>query len=537
MQDQDKTKEELINELQLLRQRVSVLEAEMAKQRQAQESLERSERHYRTLIDTLPLVVYEYGVDGLITLASAAIQTVAGYSPEELVGTYVWERMGPAARQEEAKAYLRRIAAEQPPPTPFFGRSRNKAGEDVDIRVDWNYLRDERGQVAGFVSVSSDVTALNRAREALQESERRLSTLIANLPGMVYRCKIDFRWTMEYVSEGCAALLGCDASKMIGKDAIHLGDMIHPDDRKMVWEEVQKGIAQRQRFQLTYRVRTVQGEEKWVWEQGVAICSESGDPEALEGFITDISERKWAEDALRMAHHELERRVEQRTGELKDANERLQRERRTLEHLLRASDHERQLIAYDIHDGLAQQLVGALMQFQVYEHSKDTNSNDATKAFEAGMTMLRQSHFEARRLISGVRPPILDEAGITAAIAHLVHDQGNQGPQIEFQSRVTFHRLTPILENAIYRIAQEALTNACKHSRSEKVRVSLAQDKDLVSLEVRDWGIGFDVTAIRDDRFGLAGIRERVRLLGGELSLESQPGEGASIQVTLSIVE
>jgi signal transduction histidine kinase len=76
-------------------------------------------------------------------------------------------------------------------------------------------------------------------------------------------------------------------------------------------------------------------------------------------------------------------------------------------------------------------LVGALMQFQVYEHSKDAKRHDA-KAFEAGMTMLRQSHFGARRLISGVRPPILDEAGITAAIAHLVHDQGSQGPQIEF---------------------------------------------------------------------------------------------------------
>lgn len=102
---------------------------------------------------------------------------------------------------------------------------------------------------------------------------------------------------------------------------------------------------------------------------------------------------------------------------------------------------------------------------------------------------------------------------------------------------MTFHRLTPILEIAIYRIAQEALTNACQHSRSQTVRVSLVQDKDLVRLEVRDWGIGFDVTAVRDDRFGLEGIKERVRLLGGEWSLESQPGEGTCVRVTLPILE
>ena len=165
--------------------------------------------------------------------------------------------------------------------------------------------------------------------------------------------------------------------------------------------------------------------------------------------------------------------------ERRKAHEVLVRERRTLKHMLRASDHERQLIAYDIHDGLAQQLAGAIMQLQTYGHLKRTKPKAAAKAFDAGMTMLRQGHSEARRLVSGVRPPILYESGRSGGIAHLVNDPTFQGkPHAIFHSDVMFSRLTPILENVIYRIVQEGLTNASKHSQSEMVRVNLRQREE-----------------------------------------------------------
>jgi signal transduction histidine kinase len=137
--------------------------------------------------------------------------------------------------------------------------------------------------------------------------------------------------------------------------------------------------------------------------------------------------------------------------ERKRAEEMLEREHRTLKHLLQSSDHERQTIAYEIHDGLAQQLAGAIMQFQTYHHQKETNPKLAAKAYDAGLTMLQQGHFEARRLIAGVRPPILDESGVVAAVGHLVNEQSRQkGPKIEYRSSVDFDRLAPIAENAIY---------------------------------------------------------------------------------------
>jgi signal transduction histidine kinase len=222
----------------------------------------------------------------------------------------------------------------------------------------------------------------------------------------------------------------------------------------------------------------------------------------------------------------------------KQSQEALEQERRTLEHMLRASDHERQLIAYDIHDGLAQELAGAIMQFQIYAHARETKSKDAAKAFDAGMTMLQQSHFEARRLISGVRPPILDESGVMAAIAHLVYDPAfDKGPKVDFRSRVTFNRLAPVLENVVYRIVQEGLTNARSHSKSKKIVVSLVQRGDRLRIAIRDWGVGFDPKTVQENRFGLEGIRERARLLGGKCSIKSKPGEGTSIVVELPVVE
>ncbi len=216
----------------------------------------------------------------------------------------------------------------------------------------------------------------------------------------------------------------------------------------------------------------------------------------------------------------------------------LERERRTLKHMLRASDHERQLIAYDIHDGLAQELAGAIMQFEMYDHCKDTRPGEAKKMYDGGVTLLRQGHVEARRLISGVRPPILDESGVVAAIAHLVYDPAfDQAPKIDLRSRVTFKRLAPILENVIYRIVQEGLTNARHHSQSKKILVSLAQRGERLRIEIRDWGIGFDPKTVKENHFGLEGIRERARLLGGKCSINSKPAEGTTIIVELPVVE
>jgi two-component system sensor histidine kinase DegS len=206
--------------------------------------------------------------------------------------------------------------------------------------------------------------------------------------------------------------------------------------------------------------------------------------------------------------------------------------------MIQANDHERQLVAYDIHDGLAQYLAAAIMQFQAHDTLRENSPDKAKKAYETALELVRQAHSESRRLISEVRPPIIDEDGIETAISHLVHEQRRHGgPKIECYSDVQFGRLPAVLENAIYRIVQEALTNACKHSTSEKVTVSMTQEGQDVRLEVRDWGIGFNAESVEEGHFGLEGIRQRVRLLGGRLTIETAPGSGTLIRVVVPILE
>ena len=147
-----------------------------------------------------------------------------------------------------------------------------------------------------------------QAQEALRESQRRLTTLISNLPGMAYRCRNDSSWTMEFVSEGALELTGYPPQALIGNQEISYAGLIHEDDRDAVWAEVQAALKESRPYQLTYRLVTPVG-EKWVWEQGRGVVGPRDRVVALEGFCTDITERV-------MAQRNLEQRVEERTNEL-----------------------------------------------------------------------------------------------------------------------------------------------------------------------------------------------------------------------------
>jgi len=149
------------------------------------------------------------------------------------------------------------------------------------------------------VGASIDVTESKQAEAALQESQRALSTLLSNLPGMVYRCRNDKDWTVEFASEGCLELTGYHPSDLTGRKVSYGQDLIHPDDQGPVWDDVQAALREKRAFHLVYRIITANKKEKWVSEQGMGIFSSNGDLLALEGFITDISERRQAEEELK----------------------------------------------------------------------------------------------------------------------------------------------------------------------------------------------------------------------------------------------
>jgi diguanylate cyclase (GGDEF)-like protein/PAS domain S-box-containing protein len=133
------------------------------------------------------------------------------------------------------------------------------------------------------------------------EAQRTLLTLMGNLPGMAYCCRSDERWTMLFASEGCLELTGYAPADLTANRKVAYADLIHPDDRRKVWDEVQSALAAKTRFRLVYRLLTAAQAERWVWEQGHGIFSADGELIAVEGFVTDITDRIQAEDALRAA--------------------------------------------------------------------------------------------------------------------------------------------------------------------------------------------------------------------------------------------
>lgn len=157
---------------------------------------------------------------------------------------------------------------------------------------------DDAGSIINFIAIKQDVTERNRAEAALRESQRQLATLISSLPGMVYRCKPDENWTMEFVSEGAQALTEYAPEDLIGNRKIAFAQLILDEDRPYVSHTVHAAIAERRPFQVSYRIRTATGQIKWVWEQGQPVLDEQGAVVALEGYIFDNTKRKQAEAAI-----------------------------------------------------------------------------------------------------------------------------------------------------------------------------------------------------------------------------------------------
>jgi len=194
-------------------------------------------------------------------------------------------------------------------------------------------LRDDEGRPTGMLGVARDVSERRRVEEELQESRRRMATLLGNLPGMAYRCRNDRDWTMEFVSEGCRYLTGYSPEDLVGNRRVAYAHVIHPNDRERVWKEVQRAVAQNRAFTIEYRILPVDGRRCWVRERGLAVQDPVGAEEALEGFIAEITPLVDAEGALRESerrYREMFRRLPIQTytwrlvdGEfvLEDANE------------------------------------------------------------------------------------------------------------------------------------------------------------------------------------------------------------------------
>lgn len=176
----------------------------------------------------------------------------------------------------------------------------------VEMRVTeivWN------GRFA-FLASLRDLTEHRQTAQALAETQRRLSVLMDNLPGIVYRCLDAPDWPMQFISDGCFTLTGYTSEELSEGGVILYGDLIHPDDRAAVRETIGAAVAAGHPFQLEYRLITRQGEEKYVWERGQCVTQTETEARWLEGFISDVTERRVASTALRQAERRAQALIE-----------------------------------------------------------------------------------------------------------------------------------------------------------------------------------------------------------------------------------
>ena len=308
--------------------------------------------------------------------------------------------------------------------------------------------------------------------------------------------------TVLYTNPALENLFGRDADRLWGRSSDFLFPRLR-DQRRL--RELLKTNGQVSGEEVSSRRRDGTDLRLSIWQRPL-ICQ---DLECVLTVLVDVTKRKAVE--------------EQR-------DERLS----AVEQVLKVTDRERQLIAYEIHDGFVQQMVTALMQLDAYRWSVKERKPNAEQKLDAVVDALRQGVAEARQLIDRVRPPDLATAGLVGALRTLTQRLSqSSGIPVELTIDPAFPCLTPEAELAIYRIVQECLTNIKRHSQSERARVELNDGAANLQVVVRDWGVGFDPGTVGEGHYGLVGVRERARLLDASVKIDSNPGDGVCITLKL----
>lgn len=498
--------------------------------KQAIEAVRTSEDRYRLIADHVTDMIWTSQIEGVeeliaragggacaeigpealrrwrFTYVSPSAARLLGFTADDVLAQGLEGVLPPESLRESARVLAEELAAEARGDTPL-DRARTievlhltRSGEARWCEVTSTVLRDAAGRFSGILGVTRDVHDRRLAEEALRESEAALRGLFENMPDFVI--VVDLESKILFANRGAP---GGTVQELVGRQGF---GFIRPEYRAACEESLRQAIESR----APQAVECVDVFDV-VWACRVVPLVRDGQVHSAIVICADVTEQRRAEAAIK-------------------------KEQDLLRHLLELHERDRQLLAFELHDGFAQQLTGAVLNFEAAGEAFAADPERARAVHRTGMRLLREAIEESRRLVTGLRPPVLDQFGIVSAIEHLVNThQSCGGPRIAFVSKGRFRRLARPLENAVFRIVQETLSNACRHSRSDRVQVELARDGGFVSIHVEDWGVGFDPRKVDERCFGLRGVRERARLLGGEAVVDTWPGHGTRVRVRLPLLE
>lgn len=498
-------------------------------QREAEHALRRSEAVYRGIGESIDYGIWVCDAQGRNTYASESFLNLVGLTQEQCADDG-WARVlhpDDLARTLVAWKECVRTGSVWDCEHRVLGAD----GQYHPILARGVPVQDQGGRIVAWAGINLDISGLKQAQDDLREkTERLLVALNASHTGT-------FRWNIRTDEltwdDALDQLFGLPPERTASSLGEFL-DLVHPDDRDAVRQACEHCRESPFDFETEFRILLPDGTIRWIYDRGKTISpGDDGRPEFMTGACVDITERKQAEERLRQWTADLEERVRERTEQLTHSQERL---RVLATEVTLTEQKERRRIASELHDYLAQLLVlGRIKLAQGRKQAAPSQEKWLNELDE----LLHQSLAYTRSFVAQLSPPVLHEFGLLKALHWLGDMMQQHGLKVNVQAEEERLALPDDHAILLYQSVRELLMNVVKHAQSERATITVqVTAEDVLHILVADEGKGFDSNAAlfsdpMSSQYGLFSIRERMVVMGGTLSVQSAPGEGTRVTITI----
>ena len=451
--------------------------------------------HLTRLLSQLPALMWSTDTDLQVTSRYGGVLAVFGQEPGAVDGPSIGEFVDPADLETVVAAHRAALRGQA---TSYETRFR---GRTFSSRVE--PLVGSSGEIAGVVGFAFDITDWRRTETALRESEARLRTIIEIEPECVKL--VDRQGRLVDMNPAGLAMVEADSIDMVR--GLQIIDVIAPEHRA-AFMDLHRRVFEGESGALEFEIIGLKGRRRWLSTHAVPLRDGSGAVQALLGITRDVTETRRAEEQLRASRTAL-RSLATRQQDIRE--------------------DERTRIAREIHDSLGQALTALKLQLAAAQDAASRESPALGHRLAETALMVDDLVKIVRRIATELRPPILDQLGLPAALEWLAHDFTRRtGIRCEPTIMPTDDVISQELGTALFRIVQEGLTNISRHADASQVQIALGVKSHCVTLEISDDGRGITEAATTGPgSLGILGMRERAAALGGVLEVAPR-GDGGT---------
>jgi len=460
-----------------------------------------AKEQYRRIVETTNEGVWLLDVEFHTSYANQQMAVMLGYEPGEMIGRSVFDFYFPEDidRKRQALQSRREGLREH-----FDDRLRRKDGTELWVRTAAIPLYNDNGEFEGAMAMMSDVTEQKRAERALRDSEQRFRLVANTAPVLIWMSGPDKMCT--YFNQPWLEFTGRSLAAELGKG---WAEGVHPEDLGTCWDTYTQAFDRREMFKMEYRLRRQDGEYRWMLDIGVPRSGADGSFDGYIGSCIDVTSRKIAEEALSTVSRRL----------------------------IEAQEQERSWIARELHDDINQGIALLAVRLgQIEQDCPPSNGELRRRIHDVGQ-QISQTGQNVQALSHRLHSSKLQYLGLAAAARGFCKEWSEQQKvKIDCNIDSIPTNLPPEISLCLFRVLQEGLQNATKHSGVRSFKVELRGDLDDIKLTVSDLGVGFDVeVAIRSHGLGLISMQERLQLVKGHIAIESQPNRGATIRARVPL--